>query len=474
MNHSISMHTDGSPIDIVGRIWADAGGARNTFDQLLLTMRGPLMPSVFRIEEMATITTAATGLGAAQLAQIRGLREQQVSVDSRHAQAAFASERYQGLDGAPVNDESRLRAYYETKDARWVQLHTGFAHHRAGHLQLLKCAADADSDEIAAAISHWQAQQLEDALAQRMLPGVKMRSRDEWGASPQGAAVARLPLLEIIKTGDAPVLEMEPGERPLSGVRVLDMTKVIAGPVCGRTLAEHGAQVLRVHAPRLPFLQQLVIDTGRGKRSCHLDLLRADDKARFTELLGGAHVMTQGYRPGAIAAHGFAPHQVAALRPGIVCLSLCAWSHQGPWAQRRGFDSLVQMASGIAAAGAQARGQDAPGPLPCQALDHATGYLAAFGVLMALAHQQRQGGSWHVRVSLAQSSEWLNRLGCVDRLSLKTPGVSELSDLMGNAQTPFGHTTFIRPVAQLANTPGYWARGSVPLGHDQAQWLANG
>ncbi|MFT5172018.1 MAG: crotonobetainyl-CoA:carnitine CoA-transferase CaiB-like acyl-CoA transferase [Gammaproteobacteria bacterium] len=474
MNHSIRMHVDGSAAEILGGIWTDAGGANNVLDQLLLKMRGPLMPSVFRIEDMATITTAATGLGAAQFAQIRGMAQQQVSVDSRHAQAAFASERYQRLDDAPVIDESRLLAYYKTKDARWVQLHTGFAHHRDGHLQLLKCAADAGADEVAAAVSRWQAQELEDAMAQRMLPGVKMRSREEWTASPQGQAVARLPLLEIIKIGDAPVLEIEPGDRPLSGVRVLDMTKVIAGPVCGRTLAEHGAQVMRVHAPRLPFSRPLVIDTGRGKRSCHLDLLQADDKTRFTELLGGAHVMTQGYRPGAIAAHGFAPQQVAALRPGIVCLSLCAWSHQGPWAQRRGFDSLVQMASGIAAAGAQALKQDAPGPLPCQALDHSTGYLAAFGVLMALAHQQRQGGSWHVRVSLAQSSEWLNRLGCADTLSLNTPDASELSDLMGAAQTSFGHATFIRPVAQLENTPGYWARGSVPLGHDPAQWLASG
>jgi len=466
------MHTDGSPIEILRRLWADAGGASDTLDGLRLDLRGPLYPSVMRIEEMATITTAATGLGAAQFAQLRGMAQQQVSVDSRHAQAAFSSERYQRLDGESVNDESRLQAYYETKDGHWVQLHTGFAHHRAGHLQLLKCDADADSTQVAAAISQWRAQQLEDAMAERMLPGVKMRSREQWSASSQGQAVAQLPLLEITKIGDAPPLAIESGDRPLSGVRVLDMTKVIAGPVCGRTLTEHGAQVMRVHAPRLPFLRQLVIDTGRGKRSCHLDLSNSDDKACFAELLRGAHVMTQGYRPGALAAHGFAPQQVAALRPGIVNLSLCAWSHQGPWAQRRGFDSLVQMASGIADAGAQAVNQLALAPLPCQALDHATGYLAAFGVLMALAHQQRHGGSWHVRVSLAQSSEWLHRLGRVDTLAVKAPGVGDLHDLMDDAQTPFGRTTFIKPVAQLAATPGYWATGSVPLGHDQAVWLA--
>jgi hypothetical protein len=338
-------------------------------------------------------------------------------------------------------------------------------------MQLFGCTTASDRDEVAAAIATWNAQDLEDAMAARIMPGVKMRSRAQWAASPQGQAVARLPLLEIFKIGDAPPLAIAPGDRPLSGVRVLDVTKVIAGPVCGRTLAEHGAQVMRVHAPRLPFMHSLVVDTGRGKRSCHLDLRDTADKTRFTELLRGAHVMTQGYRPGALAAHGFAPQQVAAMRPGIVCLSLCAWSHEGPWAQRRGFDSLVQVASGIADAGASAVHEDGPHPLPCQALDHATGYLAAFGVLMALARQQQQGGSWQVRVSLAQTGEWLHRLGPINTLALQTPHVTDLGDLMDEAETPFGQTAFIKPVAQLAKTPGYWARGSVPLGHDEAAWL---
>ena len=471
MKHSVQMTSDGSATEIFSHLWADAGGASDALDQLRLNMTGPLLPSLYRIEELATLTTAAAGLATAQLARLRGLPQDHVRIDSRHAQAAFLSERYQRLDGNPVHDESRLFGYYKSADARWMLLHTGFPHHHAGHLQLLGCAVDAQKEQVARAVARWQAQDLEDACAERVLPGVKMRSHDEWANCAQGQAVAQLPLLEIIKIGDAAPLQLAPGERPLSGVRVLDVTKVIAGPVCGRTLAEHGADVLRVHAPRLPFMESLVIDTGRGKRSAHLDLNRPEDKIRFTELLRDAHVMTQGYRPGAIAAHGFAPEQVAAIRPGIVCLSLCAWSHQGPWAKRRGFDSLVQMASGIADAGARAVRQDGPYPLPCQALDHATGYLAAFGVQMALARQQQQGGSWNVRLSLVQTGEWLRRLGHVDTLNLQAPDVNDLRDLMDEARSPFGQTKFIKPVVQLSNTPAYWARGSVPLGHDPARWL---
>ncbi|MFT5445503.1 MAG: crotonobetainyl-CoA:carnitine CoA-transferase CaiB-like acyl-CoA transferase [Gammaproteobacteria bacterium] len=472
MKYAISMPVDDSPRDLLNRLWSDACGSDETTDQLKLDMKGALLPSVYRLEDLATVTTAATGLAAAQFARIRGMDAQQVSVDSRHAQAAFLSERYQRVDGEAVNDSaSALWGYYQTADDRWVQLHTGFPHHHAGHMELLGCSPESQSEEVAAAIATWRAQDLEDAMADRIMPGVMMRSREEWADSEQGRAVAQLPLLEISKIGDAPPLDIAAGDRPLSGVRVLDVTKVIAGPVCGRTLAEHGAQVMRVHAPRLPFMKSLVIDTGRGKRSCHLDLQNDSDKARFTQLLRGAHVMTQGYRPGAMAGHGFSPAQVAALRPGIVCLSLCAWSHAGPWSQRRGFDSLVQMASGIADAGTRAENAEDPRPLPCQALDHGTGYLAAFGVQMALAKQQQEGGSWNVRVSLAQTGEWLHQLGRVNTLDLPTPELGELSDLMDEADTPFGRARFIKPVAQLSKTPGYWARGAVALGHDDAVWL---
>lgn len=470
MERSIAMHVTGSPAQLLAGLWRDAGGDAAALDRVAISSNGPTLPSVFRIDALAAVSTAAAGLAAAEYHRVRGAPAQQVCIDARHAEVAFLSERYLRVEADGVVDHhNSLWGYYRTRDGRYVQLHTTFPHHLAGHLALLGC--EADQRQVARAVAGRDAQALEVEMAARMLPGVMMRSRDEWLASAQGEAVAGLPLLEIMRIGDAPPLARPAAERPLAGVRVLDLTKVIAGPVCGRTLAEHGAEVLRVHAQRLPFVPSLVIDTGRGKRSCHLDLLQAPDRERFESLLAGAHVMTQGYRPGAIAAHGYGPHEAAAIRPGIVYLSLCAWSHAGPWSSRRGFDSLVQMASGIAHAGTQAVGREDPHPLPCQALDHASGYLAAFGVLMALAHQAREGGSWHVRVSLAQTAEWLHRLGRVAALDRETPPPAAIAPLMDKAQTPFGVTHFVQPVAQLAATPAYWARGAVPLGHDPPQWL---
>jgi crotonobetainyl-CoA:carnitine CoA-transferase CaiB-like acyl-CoA transferase len=469
VDSTVDMHASGSPGEILAGLWHDAGGDAAAMAALTIAAREATLPSVFRVDLLAGVSTAAAGLAAAEYHRMRSGQSQPVRVDTRHAEIAFLSERYLRVSGEWDDHKNPLWGYYRSRDGRYVQLHTTFPHHLAGHLELLGCADD--HEQVSAAVARWDAHALEDAMAARMLPGVMMRSRDEWLDSAQGQAVAGLPLLEIMRIGDAPPLAIPAGERPLSGIRVLDLTKVIAGPVCGRTLAEHGADVLRVHARRLPFVPRLVIDTGRGKRSCHLDLAQAADRERFEQLLAGAQVMTQGYRPGAIAAHGYGPQQVAAMRPGIVYLSLCAWSHAGPWSARRGFDSLVQMASGVAHAGARAVGCEDPHPLPCQALDHGTGYLAAFGVLMALARQAREGGSWHVRVSLAQTAEWLHRMGPVAALDRETPPYEAVAGLMDSADTPFGTTQFVRPVAQLGATPGHWARGAVPLGHDSPEWV---
>jgi crotonobetainyl-CoA:carnitine CoA-transferase CaiB-like acyl-CoA transferase len=468
MNIEIPMPTGDSARTLVDALWEGACCEPAAVNSLRIREQEPLLPSVFNVSRLATATTAAAGLAASQVHRLRGGASQTVQVDSRHAEVAYLSERYLQVDNAWEDHKNPLWGYYRCRDGRQVQLHTTFPHHLAGHIELLGCKAD--PDQVAAAVAGWDAPALEDAMAARMLPGVMMRSRDEWMATDAGRAVAVLPLMDIRRIGDAPPLLSGRGERPLSGLRVLDLTKVIAGPVCGRTLAEHGAQVMRVHAERLPFVPRLVIDTGRGKHSCHLDLATAGARARFEQMLDTAHVVTQGYRPGAIAAHGYGPEEVAARRPGIIYLSLCAWSHAGPWSERRGFDSLVQMASGIAQAGSEAMNREEPYPLPCQALDHATGYLAAFGVLAALARQMVEGGSWHVRVSLAQTGEWLQRLGRVNLLDRETPDDESVRDLMDEAGTPFGRTRFVRPVAQLSATPAFWARGSVPLGHDAAAW----
>jgi crotonobetainyl-CoA:carnitine CoA-transferase CaiB-like acyl-CoA transferase len=251
---------------------------------------------------------------------------------------------------------------------------------------------------------------------------------------------------------------------------VLDLTRIIAGPVCGRTLAAHGADVLLVGASHLPSLRPLVIDTGRGKLSTFLALREAGGRETLAALIRRADVFVQGYRPGAIAALGFGPDEVARIRPGIVYLSLSAYGHAGPWAARRGFDSLVQTASGFNAAEAEAFGASEPRPLPAQALDHATGHLMAFAAMAALARRAEQGGSWHVRASLAQTAHWLRRLGRIDGMASTDPKFDDVRDRVQETASGFGRLSAVRHAAVMEETPPHWTRPSMPLGTHAAAW----
>jgi len=254
-------------------------------------------------------------------------------------------------------------------------------------------------------------------------------------------------------------------------VRVLDMTRVIAGPVSGRVLAAHGADVLNISAAHLPSSEPSVMDTGRGKRSAFLDLRVPDDRRTLTNLLRSADVFVQSYRDGALAALGFGPEEVAAIRPGIVYVSLTAYGEQGPWAGRRGFDSIVQAASGLNDAEARAANGTDPKSLPCQALDHASGYLMALGALAALARRATEGGSWHVRVSLAQTGRWLRDLGRVEGgFACLDPTIQDVGDLLEEYPSGWGHMLAVRHAAQMSETTPAWDRPSVPLGSDPPVW----
>src|SRR5216684_6888282 len=238
--------------------------------------------------------------------------------------------------------------------------------------------------------------------------GAFARTSDEWANHPQAAAVASLPVVEIVRIGDAPSEPLGKGDRPLAGVRVLDLTRVLAGPTCARTLAEHGADVLKITAPHLPNIGYQEFDTGHGKLSAHLDLRQPKDLETLKGLVREADVFSQGYRPGTLGGRGLSPEELSALRPGLVYVSLCAFSHVGPWASRRGFDTVVQNVSGITTRQGELFPGAEPGPqfYPVSAIDYLTGYLIAFGAMVALARRSREGGSWPVRISLAQTGRW--------------------------------------------------------------------
>ncbi len=308
------------------------------------------------------------------------------------------------------------------------------------------------------------------AAAEAGLVVTACRSFAEWDAHAQGRAVASLPLFSIEKIGEAPALKLAAAPRPLSGIKVLDLTHVIAGPVSGRDLAGHGADVLLVTAPHRPAMLPLVIDNGRGKLSAQIDLRAPSGRETLTQLVRQADVFIQGYRPGAVAARGFGAAEVARLRPGIVYASLSAYGQEGPWALRRGFDSLVQTASGLNLAEAEAFGSSEPRALPAQALDHATGYLLAFAIMAALKRRAEAGGSWHVRVSLAQTGHWLRQLGRIDGMQCRDPGFDDVRDRLDETPSGFGLLTAVRHAAEMSETPPHWARPSVPLGTHAPAW----
>ena len=459
-----------SPADAVADLWRLAGGDATALDYLKLSGGEPALPSSFRIGTAAQASIATVGLAAAELYHRAGAPRQTVSVDMRHAAVEFRSEQYLTIDGgAPASIGDPLFGAYRTGDGRFVRLHMNFPHHRDNVLKFLSCAPTRAA--IEAALQNWDALAFETEAYRRGCVVAAMRSRDEWARHPQAAAVAGGPVVQIEKIGEAAPRPLSRGTQALSGLRVLDLTRIIAGPVAGRALAAHGADVMRISAPHLPFIDWLVKDTGRGKLSAFADLSTPGGSAALRQVIGDADIILEAYRPGSLAARGFSPSNVAALRPGIVYGSLSAYGNPGPWAMRRGFDSLVQTATGFNAAEAEAAGVEGPKELPCQALDHASGYLLAFGVLMARMRQASEGGSWLVCVSLAATGSWIWNLGRLENgFSCPLPSRDDVVDLLEEGQSPFGLMRGVRHAAQLSATPAGWTRPAVPLGSDPPVW----
>ncbi|MBR0738354.1 CoA transferase [Bradyrhizobium liaoningense] len=464
-----------SPADILEDIWTSAGGDAAALGHVRLTGEEPQIPSSFRVAVAGQTTIAAAGLAAAEIWRMRGGEVQDVSVDMRHAVAECRSERYLRLDDKPPPPAwDAIAGVYRTGDNRFVRCHTNFPHHRDAVCKVLAC--EPEREKVQTVLMQWKGEDFETAAYAAGGVVALMRSYDEWSALPQARALAQLPLISIEKIGEAPPKpwpqRSSNSDRPLAGLRVLDLSRVIAGPVAGRTLAAHGADVLLVSGPELPAIDWLTIDTGRGKLTTFIELKSETGRAQLREILKDADIFSQGYRPRALAALGFSPEDAAKINPGIVYVTLSAYGHAGPWAERRGFDSLVQTTTGFNHAEGQAAGIDGPKELPAQMLDHATGYLMAFGAMMAKARQACEGGSWHVRVSLAQTGRWLWNLGRLDG-GLNTPdltGEAVHTAFMESMPSGFGMLKAVRHSALLSTTPVQWSRPAMPLGSHPAQW----
>lgn len=462
------VETPRSAAQALDALWRGAGMPSEALGDIDLPAHGPVLPSSFAVATAASASLGAAALAAVQLGRSRGGPAQRVSIDAEHA--VLDSLAWFTVDGkAPVLWD-KLSGLYRAADG-WVRVHANFAHHRDGALRLLGLPAGPhiERSAVEAAIAGWRALELEEAASAAGLVVAAARTFAEWDVHPQALTLQAVPPVLIERIGDASPRQREPWRDdglPLDGFRVLELTRILAGPVAGRTLAAYGADVLLINAPHLPNIEAIA-DTSRGKLSAHLDLADPAGLATLQSLVRSADVFLQGYRPGALAARGLAPQDVAALSPGIVAVSLSAYGADGPWSGRRGFDSLVQTATGFNLAEAQAFGVALPKAMPLQILDYAAGYLLAFGTQAALLRQAREGGSWHVQVSLAGVGHWLRTLGRVGDLTATPPPVDPYVEAVDSG---FGRLQALRHAAQFSATPARWRRPSMPPGSHPPRW----
>jgi crotonobetainyl-CoA:carnitine CoA-transferase CaiB-like acyl-CoA transferase len=456
-------------INSIKSAWSALGGDSVLASRVSTVVRRGALEARLPVRELARACVGACALAAAELGARRGgLAEVPgVLVDDGSVAAAFHSERHLLVDGRAPVTFAPLSRFWRTADG-WVRTHANYPHHRARLVDVLGVSEDVSAVE--AALAERSSVEVEEAVYAAGGLAVALRSPKEWAAHEQAAAVAARPLVERERLDSAHARVLTPADGspllPAAGLRVLDLTRVLAGPVATRTLALLGADVLRVDPPQMPELPDQHADTGFGKRSTTLDL--AADRRTFEELLAEADVVVTGYRPGALDRFGLSPRALAERRPGVVVAQVSAWGAYGPWGDRRGFDSLVQVASGIAVVEGSA---EQPGALPAQALDHGTGYLLAAAVLRALTEQSYEGGSRFVRLALARTAEWLvNGIGAgADAAGDDTydgPG-----PWLAGTDSALGRLRHALPPVSFTGGPVDWARPPVPWGTDSARWL---
>jgi crotonobetainyl-CoA:carnitine CoA-transferase CaiB-like acyl-CoA transferase len=457
----------------VADVWHGLGGPDVPARLIDVSGTAEVYPSVFRVGLLGSSTVAAALLAVREFAAARGATTPDIpiSFDTGHLAAAFRSERFASSEtmSLPAALWDPIAGDYRTADG-WIRIHANYPHHLAAALRVLRCPPERDA--VAAVVGGRHANALEVDIVAAGGAAAALRSRDNWRRHTHGATIPGTPLVGIERMGSGAsripeIPSRSDPDRLLAGVRVIELTRVIAAPLASRFLAAWGADVIRIDQPGFEELPVVRVDQWAGKRSCALDLSAADGRAAFEQLASDADVIVNGLRAGALARRGYGPAQLARLRPGIVSASLSAYGPSGPWSGRRGFDSLVQMSTGIADQGREVAGQDEPLPLPCQALDHATGYLLAAGIVRALSRRAVEGGSWSVQASLARTALLLDDLG-VDPSGLDRPdpGAAVASDWMHS----LGGSRIVRPVGAIGDATPRWSGPAPAPGADQPVW----
>ena len=468
--------------DVVLEIWTIMDLPSQALQSLNLPGHdGPALPSSFKIGIIAQSSIALSALAAALAHATRSQTwpVPRVEVTQEGAVVEFKSSSLYLLDDRrPLLPWGVVGGLHSTSDGH-VRIHDSFPNHRLGTLEMLGLPGTATKEDAAEKISRWASIDLETVgTAEGKLAIYAVRTYGQWDALPQSRAISNDPVLvQQISAGPLKGLPNTDGTKCLRGLRVLEMSRVIAAPLAGKTLAAHGADVLWVTSPNLPDLPALDRDYARGKRTIQLDIHDAADKERLIELLRTCDVFIQGYRPGSLASYGLSPQELTRINPGIICASMSAFGPLGPWSQRRGFDSLVQACSGMNASEAAHAGQgEAARPTPCQALDHAGGFLLAAGVAAAVHRRAAQGGAWRVDLSLAGVMKYLRSLGQYPGSSgFAAGGYGSPADVpegyYETRETGFGLLKAIRHTPKIEGCEVGWEFMPKPLGSDEAEWL---
>ncbi len=429
----------------------------------------PVIASPHRLALASASLLAAQGAATAALWRHRGGGEQRIDVDCGDAILALnplVALRRAGHAGFHYDDRTApLNNFFRAGDGRWLFLTGVSPRLRDGTLRLLKCWNDVPA--IADAVAKWNSFELEEALAAARLTGSVVRTPAEWRDHPHGRHLAGKPLVEIEKIGDAPRRTFETAPRPMSGLRTIDMTHVLAGPTTARAMAEQGADVLRLTSmrPDLADAEGVMIEMGMGKRSAVIDLNLAEDRDTLAQLCAGADVFAQSWRPGLLARHGFAPEQVAARRPGIIYVSITCFGLDGPWGGRGGYDVIALNATGFTA---EESAVDAPRFAPCGIVtDHMAGFLGGAAVASTLLRQAREGGSYHIKISLAQIAMWVQSLGLVTVDGVPMPPVPRMERI----ESPYGPLEYLASPIRYTETPAWFERPPAPEGSSPPVWL---
>ncbi|MGI4985807.1 MAG: CoA transferase [Janthinobacterium lividum] len=430
-----------------------------------------VLTSAFPVTDFAAEAIGAAGLAVGQLREALFERRSSVVVDRRLASLWFGQS-IQPVGWTLPAARDPITGDYPTSDG-WIRLHTNAARHKAAALDALQCGGD--PPDVASRVARWSGEELEAAIVGQGGCAAAMRTGDAWLTHPQGRAVAAEPLVAF---ASMPALagstssgwRPEPG-RPLAGLRVLDLTRVLAGPVATRFLAGYGAEVLRIDHPGWDE-PGLVPDVTLGKRCARLDLHAAGGRDIFERLLSQADILVHGYRPGALERLGYAEEARRGINPGIIDVSLDAYGWTGPWRERRGFDSLVQMSSGIAHAGMQWRRADRPVPLPVQAIDHATGYLMAAAVVRSLQWRVAEGRTTTAKLSLAATAHSLLALPRIATMAaMADDSGSRGADYQASLeQTEWGPAKRCRSPLLVNDVPLTWQYPSSGLGTAEPMW----